>query len=274
MSPDAPRAGPAPDAGIVLAGGRSSRMASPKAALSWHGSTLLRRVAGIVARSVDGPVVVVASPGQVLPALPAGVDVVCDTVSGKGPLGGIAAGLAAVQGRCWAAYVCSTDVPFLHPAFVARVFKGCSDGIEVCAPCVGGYNQPLAAVYRGSVLPQVEALLAADRRRVSLLFDACTTRLVNEAWLLADPLVAELDPDLLSTHNLNHPEDYVGALTCPEPPVVVENRGRRSMVRASTLGGAALAVGVPLVGAVTLNDAQVPPEPETPLVAGDAVVLS
>ena len=36
-------------AGIVLAGGRSSRMGTPKAALEWHGSTLLRRTVGIVA---------------------------------------------------------------------------------------------------------------------------------------------------------------------------------------------------------------------------------
>jgi hypothetical protein len=54
---------------IILAGGRSTRMGSPKAALGWHGSTLLRRVTGIVARSVDGPVVVVSAPGQALPAL-------------------------------------------------------------------------------------------------------------------------------------------------------------------------------------------------------------
>ena len=30
-------------AGIVLAGGRSTRMGRPKAALEWHGSTLLHR---------------------------------------------------------------------------------------------------------------------------------------------------------------------------------------------------------------------------------------
>jgi hypothetical protein len=46
-------------AGVVLAGGRSSRMGTPKAALEWHGSTLLRRTAGILARVTDGPVVVV-----------------------------------------------------------------------------------------------------------------------------------------------------------------------------------------------------------------------
>src|SRR5437773_612183 len=38
-----------PSAGVVLAGGPSSRMGSPKASLEWHGSTLLRRPAGIVA---------------------------------------------------------------------------------------------------------------------------------------------------------------------------------------------------------------------------------
>ncbi|MEA2301885.1 MAG: molybdenum cofactor guanylyltransferase, partial [Solirubrobacteraceae bacterium] len=44
-------------AGIVLAGGRSSRMGAPKACLEWHGSTLVRRVAGILGRTLDGPVV-------------------------------------------------------------------------------------------------------------------------------------------------------------------------------------------------------------------------
>ena len=38
-------------AGVVLAGGQSSRMGTAKAALEWHGSTLLRRTVGIVARA-------------------------------------------------------------------------------------------------------------------------------------------------------------------------------------------------------------------------------
>src|SRR5918911_5539062 len=105
-------------AGIVLAGGRSSRMGSPKAALEWHGSTLLRRISGIVGRAVDGPVVVVRAPGQELPALPPGVEVVEDAREGRGPLQGLAAGLAAIGERAEAAYVSSTDAPLLHPAFV------------------------------------------------------------------------------------------------------------------------------------------------------------
>ena len=109
-------------AGVVLAGGRSSRMGSSKAALEWHGSTLLRRTVGILARF--GPVVVVRAAGQSLPALPPDVVVVDDPRAGKGPLQGIAAGLAAIGGRAEYAFVCATDLPFLHPAFVRRVSSG------------------------------------------------------------------------------------------------------------------------------------------------------
>src|SRR6478609_3447865 len=104
-------------AGVVLAGGRSTRMGRPKAALEWHGSTLLYRAAAILSRAVDGPIVVVAAPGQQLPELPVGVDVVEDPIEGQGPMVGVATGLAAVAERAPVAFVCSTDMPFLHPAF-------------------------------------------------------------------------------------------------------------------------------------------------------------
>ena len=73
-------------AGVVLVGGRSSRMGAPKAALEWHGSTLLRRVTGILARGLDGPVLVVRAPGQPLPPLPAGVEVLHDVHGHRQPL--------------------------------------------------------------------------------------------------------------------------------------------------------------------------------------------
>ncbi len=89
-------------AAIVLAGGRSSRMGTPKAALEWHGTTLLRRTTAVLARTVSGPVIVVRAPGQPLPDLPCDVRIVEDPVEGVGPLQGIAAGLSAVPGvRCW-----------------------------------------------------------------------------------------------------------------------------------------------------------------------------
>src|SRR6185437_6819575 len=116
-------------------------MGTPKAALEWHGATLLHRTVAIVARATSGPVVVVRAPGQDLPRpLPAGVMVVDDPREGKGPVQGIAAGLAALAGRAEAAFIASTDLPFLHPAFVRRILRGLSGpdgpgaGPDVCLP--------------------------------------------------------------------------------------------------------------------------------------------
>ena len=152
--------------GIVLAGGRSSRMGAAKASLEWHGSTLLRRVAGIVERSVDGPVVIVRSVGQPLPGLPASWEVVEDLHPGRGPLEGLAAGLRALGDRADLAYASSTDVPFLHTSFVGAVVGGIGPGHEICVPVIGRRWQPLAAVYRTSLLAVVDELLGRDERRV------------------------------------------------------------------------------------------------------------
>src|ERR671913_789006 len=96
-------------AAVVLAGGLSTRMGTPKAGLEWHGSTLLRRVVGLVQRGVDGPVVVVRAAGQELPPLPSSVDVLDDETVAAGPLQGIATGLSAVQDSAQTAVVRSTD---------------------------------------------------------------------------------------------------------------------------------------------------------------------
>src|SRR5215813_13519060 len=161
-------------AGVVLAGGRSSRMGTAKAALEWHGSTLLRRTVGILARMTDGPVVVVRAPGQELPPLPPSIEVVDDPQEGLGPVQGLAAGLAAVTGRAEVAFVSSTDMPFLHPAFVRRVLRAAQqDGVDVGLPVARGYPQPLAAAYRVTLAPVAERLVAEERLRPAFLFEQC-----------------------------------------------------------------------------------------------------
>jgi molybdenum cofactor guanylyltransferase len=76
----------------------------------------------------------------------------------------------------------------------------------VAVPDVGGYRHPLAAIYRVTVLPIVERLLAEDRLRPAFLFDQVPTRFVIESELSA------VDPDLKTLRNLNTPQDYEAAL--------------------------------------------------------------
>ncbi len=270
-------------AAIVLAGGRSSRMRSPKAALEWHGSTLLRRVTGIVARSVRGPVIVVCAPGQKLPALDRAVEVVADAREGRGPLQGLAAGLAAVDDRAALAYVSATDVPLLHPAFVRCVVGAFSDQVDVVLPEVAGHRQPLAAAYRLTTLSIVEELIATDRMRPAFLFERCRVLYLSDAAMLDDPALARLDPELGSVTSLNEPAEYERARTLPAPEISVERFGalaprsgpRRETVRAWTLGAVGATLGLRLDEHVVaaLNGDQISRDPQLPLAAGDTVAL-
>jgi molybdopterin-guanine dinucleotide biosynthesis protein A len=267
-------------AGIVLAGGRSSRMGTPKAALEWHGSTLLRRTAGIMLRATDGPVMVVRAPGQELPELPAQVEVIEDPREGLGPVQGLAAGLAAAEGRAEIAFVCSTDMPFLHPAFVRRVLRAAAAGADVGLPVARGYPQPLAAAYRTALAPVVGRLVAENRLRPAFLFEECQVTRLDETALREDPVLAALDPHLDSVVNVNELGDYAEARARPAPEVTIQRFGTLAdghrgpeLVRAATVAGAAAAAGVALDGHVVaaLNGDQITREGQTPLVTGDVV---
>ena len=262
-------------------------MGTPKAALEWHGSTLLGRTVAIMARATSGPVVVVRAPGQDLPELPEGTLVADDPREGQGPVQGIAAGLAALTGRAGVAFVSSTDLPFLHPAFIRRVVRVLEEdeGTDVALPVARGYQQPLAAAYRVSLAATAERLVQEDRLRPAFLFEECRVETLDEVALKRDPLLAALDPDLDSVLNVNTPADYAAARARPAPEVTVQlfgtlakgDRGQGPhVVRAATVGAAADALAVAFDRHVTaaLNGDQITRDRAEPLAAGDTVAFS
>ncbi|HYK70739.1 MAG TPA: molybdenum cofactor guanylyltransferase [Streptosporangiaceae bacterium] len=262
-------------AGVVLAGGRSSRMGTAKAGLEWHGSTLLWRTVRIIGRATGGPVVVARATGQALPELPPDTDVVDDPRPGLGPVQGIAAGLRALTGRAEVAFIASTDLPFLHPAFVRRVLQATQEGADVGLPVARGFRQPLAAAYRISLAPRAERLVAAGLLKPAFLFRECDVAELDEAALRADPNVAALDPYLDSVINVNEPAEYEAARVRPGPEVTIIGERHPLRVRAATVAEAAAAAGLAAHSEVTavLNGELTTADGQMPLVAGDVVAF-
>jgi molybdopterin-guanine dinucleotide biosynthesis protein A len=191
---------------IILCGGKSSRMGRDKATLPFGPEVMLQRVVRLVSEVVEAAkIVVVAAPEQALPPLPAAVAVARDLHKERGPLEGLAAGLRQLSGRVDAAYATACDVPLLAPAFVSRMFELLGDH-DIAVPRDGAHHHPLAAVYRTTVLQQVERLLSADRLRPRFLFDEVKTREVDVEDLRA------VDPALATLQNLNYETDYQTAL--------------------------------------------------------------
>jgi molybdopterin-guanine dinucleotide biosynthesis protein A len=179
-------------------------MGRPKAWLPFGNELLLPRMVRLLREAVE-PIVVVAAPGQDVPPLPADVSIVRDEERGRGPLQGLAAGLAALHGQADAAYLSSCDVPFLRAAFVRQLIELIGQH-SICVPHVDNFHHPLAAVYRLDVAENVRRLLAENRLRPYFLFDAVSTRVVEAAELAA------VDPTFQTLRNLNTPEEYWAAL--------------------------------------------------------------
>jgi molybdopterin-guanine dinucleotide biosynthesis protein A len=247
-------------------------MGTAKAELDWHGVPLVARVAALVARGVGGPVVVVRAPAQPLPPLPRRVEVVEDPVEGRGPLQGIAVGLAALADRADAAFVTATDLPLLHPAYVRRVLALLDEHTDVVVPQAHGHPQPLAAAYRVALAPLVTSLVDDGVRRPPDLFTRCRVTRPDEAVLLADTALARADAELDSLRNINTPDELAAVRARPAPRVVV---AEGPPVAARTLGDATTllaarhgsAARIVLAGAVGVTD------PATPLVPGDVLAV-
>lgn len=180
-------------------------MGLPKLSLPFGDELMLPRVVRLLGEVV-GQIVIVAAPEQELPPLPADVTIARDRREGRGPLEALAAGLtAASEAKLDAAYVTSCDVPLLVPGFVRRMFELLGEH-DIAVPRDGEFHHPLAAVYRPSVLPRIERLLAENRLRPFFLFAQSDTREVSPAeW-------HDVDPTSQTLMNLNHPSDYLAAL--------------------------------------------------------------
>jgi len=201
-------------AAIVLAGGRSSRLASAgivspggKAGLVLVGKPLLERVCGRVG-CVARKIVVVAAPGQELPPLPGSVEVVRDSAPGSGPLAGIADGLRALGNAAPTVLVVSCDVPLIHPQILGllreRLLTGPGAPLWV-VPEVGGHLQVLVSAVRPAVLAAIESHLAAGRRDPRSLVERLGR--AGRAIVVPESDLRATDPGLWSFRDLDTPRD-------------------------------------------------------------------
>lgn len=148
-------------AGIILAGGRNSRMGGiDKAFLRVDGHTVFERTLGTLRRCFEQVVVVSNNPEKYLGYE---VEVTSDELRGLGPLGGLHAGLGRV--RTPFAFVTACDMPFLRPEPI-RFLVSRLDGRDAVVPCWHGDIEPLHAVYASGLRPRIATAVAEGARAI------------------------------------------------------------------------------------------------------------
>ncbi len=195
--------------GIIVAGGRSSRMGQDKALLEIQGATMLERTAAAL-EQVTERVIVVTRDGQGYGTI--GLENVPDVYPGMGPLSGIHAGLSA-SGTEWG-IVIACDMPFVQPEVLhvllavtekwAELQGTTEPALQAVISSVDGRIHPLLAVYHQSVLPSAEECLRSGRLRLTDWLDKLNVRYAKVEDL---PGVSE-DIWHKATFNMNNPQDY------------------------------------------------------------------
>ena len=143
----------------ILAGGRSSRMGTDKALIEVEGSTLLARVASVVAQ-VCASVTVVGDPNRYGES---GFPVISDRFPGLGPLGGIEAALAATSAE--ANLIVACDMPNIRADALEELFAA---GGDIAVPRHEDHKlEPLCAVYSVRCHARVREMLESGVRSVN-----------------------------------------------------------------------------------------------------------
>jgi molybdopterin-guanine dinucleotide biosynthesis protein A len=189
----------APLAGLLLAGGRSTRMQRDKAALAYDGETQLARAFRLLSAVVPDTFVSVR-PDQAADPLRARFPQILDRAVGAGPVAGILAAQATLPDHAW--LVVAIDLPRLDgdtlralldsrvPSALATAYRSAHDGLP----------EPLCAIWEPASRGPLESFVAGGRN--------CPRKflITHGAALLDLHAATALD-------NVNTPDEYAAVAT-------------------------------------------------------------
>ncbi len=175
-------------------------MGREKGRLRWAGIPMAERVASALGSCVKR-VRVVVRPGAIPPVeLP----LVEDRLPVRASIAGVHAALVACEAS--AVLVAACDLPEVEPRLLLALLALTPDdlgpdGPDVVVPEGPGGSEPLLAIYRPAIVPQIEAQVGRGELSLRSLL-----RTVRTLQVPID-LVRRFDPELLSFRNVNRPED-------------------------------------------------------------------
>ncbi|MDC2865120.1 molybdenum cofactor guanylyltransferase [Bacillus sp. BP-3] len=166
-------------AGIVLAGGRSSRFGEPKALAIWQGKTFIEHsIEALKEVAVD--IVVISHPNitnELSHMLNVPVIEDIELYKGNGPLAGFITGMEYASADWYIIAPC--DTPNVSKEWALELIERADETYEAIVPLVEGRKQPLLALYHYKVKEKIEQLLKEGKRSMQGLLSQCNVQYVT-----------------------------------------------------------------------------------------------
>tara|TARA_Y100000031_G_C8093839_1_gene325457 strand:+ start:160 stop:753 length:594 start_codon:yes stop_codon:yes gene_type:complete len=184
--------------GIILSGGKSTRMGQDKAFLLPEGKPLVEIAIDVLSELFEQVLVITNNPekyGKYRQKLIIKEDLIPD----KGPLGGIYTGLLSSQNVY--NFIIACDMPFLNRELLAYIVNQ-AEGFDAVIPEYKGRLNPLFALYSKDCIPEFKKQISQDNLKIRNFIGDMNAK------ILPSTEVEKLDPQGLSFTNFNTYEQY------------------------------------------------------------------
>jgi molybdenum cofactor guanylyltransferase len=185
--------------GIILAGGKNSRMGVKKAFLHIGETTIIESILAVYKKIFSETIIVTNTPEDYKHC---NVNLVEDIIQNRGPLGGIYTGLIKAKNEY--CFVTACDMPFINESVISYISS--IRGYDIVVPVVRGQHEPLFALYSKKCVAVLREQLQSGNLCVKDIFKSCSVKevLVEDLW--------KNHSALISFTNVNTPEEFKNAL--------------------------------------------------------------
>jgi molybdopterin-guanine dinucleotide biosynthesis protein A len=189
--------------GIILAGGKGSRLGREKSLLNVGEKQLINRVIAAI-QQVCQEILIVTSKEQYTNLAAAKLDasIVVDLFPGRAALGGIYTGLNTA--KTFHSLVVACDMPLLNSKLLSYI-ADIAPGFDIVIPKLGTQLETLHAVYSKNCLEYIKRLIDSNNLQIFEFFNSVKIRHVGEDE------INRYDPHHLSFLNINTIEDLENA---------------------------------------------------------------
>tara|TARA_B100000686_G_scaffold278433_1_gene298408 strand:+ start:207 stop:842 length:636 start_codon:yes stop_codon:yes gene_type:complete len=191
--------------GIILAGGKSSRLGRDKAWEDVGGQRIIDRVIGALQSSCDEVLIIGDRPErQNELSLPKCIQYRSDELKGRGSIGGLYTGLKSSD-TLWSLVV-ACDMPFISRELIQFMLSIISKNrCDAIVPVINGRYQPTHALYNSTCIPFIEKNISSGNFRMDSYFDEIYLEEISE------DVINSIKGAELSFFNVNTEDDLFTA---------------------------------------------------------------
>ena len=182
--------------GIILSGGKSTRMKTDKAFLKLGPKAMIEELTSRIEKKFSKLMIIANDREKYMKF---GMEVTGDIMPDKGPLGGIYTGL--VKSESFYNFIFSCDAPFVNPDLIDYMISKAKD-FDIIIPRWKDKFEPLHAIYSKNCIEAIENQLAKNDLKIINFFSEVSVKVIEQEEL------ERFDLGQLPFMNINTREEY------------------------------------------------------------------